>query len=71
MGVRYKNDTPSFMGRGAEIRLQPHKVSPKAHDSNGPCVNAQLTVAIKSLKRLAKVQLKRYILAVDSQTLTI
>ena len=27
------------MGWGAEIRLRPHRVNPKAHDSNGLCVN--------------------------------
>lgn len=41
------------MVRGAAIRLQAHTVRPKAHDTNGLCVNVVKT-AKKYLKRLAK-----------------
>lgn len=37
--MRDKNDQTSLVVRGAESRLRAHKVSPKAHDTNGLCVN--------------------------------
>ena len=48
------------MVRGAAIRLQAHTVRPKAHDTNGLCVNAVKT-AKKYLKRLAKTDDQIYV----------
>lgn len=38
--MRNKNIKHLFMGKGAEIRLRPHKSRPKAHGTSGRCVKA-------------------------------